>query len=260
MERDYVSYLVKRPMNIKLTIKYNGTRYQGWQRLGGEDSALTIQGILEEKAGELLGEKVALIGSGRTDAGVHAYGQVANFHTKKKIDCHAFLSEMNQRLPRDIQIVLAEPVSEEFHSRYSAVSKTYEYHIAAGDTPNVFARETSLLITEPLDLAAMRKAATFLVGTHDYAGFASKMPDKRPTVKTISDIQIRKEDTLLIITYEGDGFLYNMVRIMTGTLLEVGVGKRSPESIQEVLRTKNRQLAGKTVEGKGLFLSKAVYL
>lgn len=247
-------------MNIKLIIKYNGTRYQGWQRLGNEQKASSIQGILEEAAGSIIGEKVTLTGSGRTDAGVHAYGQVANFHTKKAVDCSRLRTELNQVLPKDIQIVEACEVASSFHSRYSAVSKCYEYHIETGPYQSVFSRETSLHVKGSLDLAAMRKGASYLTGTHDFAGFSSKMPDGRGTVKTISKVEIIKEQNQILLRYEGDGFLYNMVRIMTGTLLEIGLGQRSPESILEVFSTKNRQLAGMTVEGKGLFLAKVVYI
>lgn len=247
-------------MNIKLVIQYNGTRYQGWQRLGKEQAAVSIQGLLEQELGAILNENVMLTGSGRTDAGVHAYGQVANFKTRQTVDVTSLKVEVNKRLPKDIQVVSAEEVPAEFHSRYSAVSKQYEYHITTGDHEDVFARETSLFVKGSLDLKAMRRGAALLEGTHDFAGFASKMPDGRGTVKTLSKVEIASCGNAVVITYEGDGFLYNMVRIMTGTLLEIGKGERTPESISEVFKTKNRQKAGKTVEGKGLFLMKVVYL
>lgn len=250
----------KQAYNIKIEIMYDGTHFNGWQRLGNGKEETTIQGILEQTVLNVTGQKVKLIGSGRTDAGVHAYGQVANFHLNSRIDLNGFRSEMNTMLPKDIQIVSAEYVKESFHSRYDAISKWYEYQISTGDVERVFQRHLSLYVKEKLDIEAMRRAAEYLCGTHDFAGFSSTMADGRPTVKTIYEVQIVKKEEMLVICYHGDGFLYNMVRILTGTLLEVGLGKRKPESIFAIFEKCDRQLAGVTVPGKGLFLKKVVYI
>lgn len=244
--------------NYKIQIAYDGTRYQGWQLLGGESRATTIQGILTDFISEYCNEPVNLIGAGRTDAAVHATGQVANFYTTKDLE-EGLLTQWNQNLPSDIQIVSLEKVPDKFHSRYDAIGKQYQYQIYCKGKPTPFLRNHCLAVDENLDLKAMREAASLLVGKHDFAGFASPMSDGRTTIKTITGIRLIENDNLLTIVYEGDGFLYHMLRIITGTLIEVGQHIRSVDSIKEVLRTLDRRLAGPTVDGKGLILTKVYY-
>ncbi len=248
----------KQTFNYRIEIAYQGTHYQGWQMLGGGNRGNTIQGILVELLSETCGEAIHLIGAGRTDANVHAKGQVANFYTSHCCT-EDMLLQWNRKLPHDIQILSIKQVPMDFHSRYSAVAKQYEYQIYCEGKPSPFVRNTCLAVEGSLDIDAMRQAAELLIGTHDFAGFASQMSDGRSTIKTISHISIHKQGQLLTITYEGDGFLYHMLRIITGTLVEIGCHKRDKDSIIEVLKTKKRSLAGPTVDGKGLCLVKIYY-
>lgn len=264
MEQNYLSgigetMLKKSLQNIKLVIAYEGTRYQGWQRLGKKQNDKSIQGILEEVITSLVGMEVKVIGSGRTDAGVHATGQVANCYLPKQYEITSFQAEVNQRLPKDIQIVEVIKVATNFHSRYDATGKVYEYKMDVRETANVFTRTTRLHVPQPLDVARMRQAATFLLGTHDFAGYASAMPDGRGTVKTITSIEFFEEDGEVSIRFIGDGFLYHMIRIIVGTLLEVGMGKRTVASVSVPLQTKKRADAGPTVSGVGLHLLTVEY-
>lgn len=245
--------------NIKLEIAYEGTRYQGWQRLGKEQKGSSIQGLLEEVLSTVLGEPLQLIGSGRTDAGVHAFGQVANCHINSKMELQELHSKVNRMLPADIQVLRIEEVGEQFHSRYDAKGKVYEYHLDVREVPDVFIRTRALSVTEPLQVEAMRRAAKRLLGTHDFAGYASKMNDGRTTVKTLYSIELLETKGDIVIRFYGDGFLYNMVRILVGTLLEVGQGKRTEDSVSVPFVTRNRQDAGPTISGIGLYLSKVVY-
>ena len=248
----------KQSYNYKIEIAYQGTCYLGWQQLGGEERSNTIQGILNALLSDICGEKVHLIGASRTDANVHALGQVANFHTSHKCT-EDMLPAWNRGLPADIQILSLEQVSKDFHSRYAAVAKQYEYQIYCEGKPSPFKRNTCLEVNDSLNIDAMRKAAILLTGTHDFAGFASQMPDGRSTIKTISSIGMEKQGQLLTITYEGDGFLYHMIRILTGTLIEIGLHKREANSIREIFDSRDRRLAGPTIDGKGLCLKKVYY-
>ena len=244
--------------NYKLVIAYDGTRYQGWQQLGGDKRKSTIQGILSDLLSEYCKEPINLIGAGRTDAKVHAKGQVANFYTTMKLDEEVLLA-WNQSLPSDIQIISLKMVPEAFHSRYSAIAKQYQYQIYCKEKPTPFLRNHCLVLEGTLDIKAMREASKILLGNHDFAGFASQMSDGRSTRKTITKIDFITDGNLLTIVYEGDGFLYHMIRILTGTLIEIGLHKRSMESLEMILKTGDRSLAGPTVEGKGLFLTKVTY-
>jgi len=243
--------------NYKLTIQYDGTRYNGWQRQGNTDN--TIQGKLNELIGKYLGEEVDVAGSGRTDAGVHAYGQVANFKTKKCFDKDKFLVEMNSYLPQDIRILKVEAVDERFHARLSAVSKTYEYVIDNGSVADVFNRKYSYRLEQPLNIEKMRMAVGFLIGTHDYISFCGNKKFKKSSVRTVTDITIRESNGKVVIAFTGDGFLQNMVRIMAGTLIEVGIGKREAESMTDILSAKDRSAAGMTAPPEGLFLKEVRY-
>ena len=245
--------------NIRLTIEYDGSRYQGWQRLGGDSNANTIQGKLESVLSKMTGEDVNINGSGRTDAGVHAYGQVANFHT----DCMMSVSEiknyLTKYLPSDIGIVEVSEASERFHSRLNAKQKTYLYRIAIPGVSNVFERKYLWYFPETLDIKKMEEAASLLIGTHDFKGFSSIKKTKKSTVRSIYNIEIKKTKKEIQISYTGNGFLHNMVRILTGTLVEVGCGKIKPEDITKALESTKRSDAGITAPPQGLFLVSVEY-
>ncbi len=243
--------------NIRIKITYEGTRYQGWQKQ--ETSENTIQGKFEKLLSLMCEEEITIQGSGRTDAGVHALGQVANFHTHSTMSTREMLAYMNQYLPEDIAVVEVEEVPERFHSRLNAKGKRYTYRVWNSSIPNVFWRRFAYTMPEKLDLQAMREAAEYLLGEHDFKSFTSTKKGKKSTVRRIDRITIQKEGDLITFTFEGNGFLYHMVRILTGTLLEVGRGKRSPQFIPELIDAKNREFAGELVPGKGLILEEVYY-
>lgn len=243
--------------NFKLTLQYEGTRYQGWQRQESTDN--TIQGKLELLLSKMCGQKVEIQGSGRTDAGVHAASQIANFHADTDKTTEEILDYMNQYLPEDIAVLAVEEVPERFHSRLNAKGKVYRYQIINSKIPSVFDRRYGYQLEEKLDIEAMRRAADYLEGTHDFQSFTSAKKGKKSTVRTIESIVIEAEGDKLILTYTGDGFLYHMVRIITGTLIEVGLGKRKPEDIVAILNAKEREQAGYLVPAKGLTLMQVQY-
>ena len=253
--------------NIKIIIKYDGSRYSGWQRLGKTDvdavsksvKKTSIQAVLEDSLSKLLEEDIQLIGSGRTDAGVHALGQVANFYSSTKLPLSKILIDINRLLPEDIAVVDIKDVDLDFHSRYSAKAKTYEYRIYMGETQSVFLRKYTYHEPNRLNIEHMRKAASYLVGTHDFKGFSTDRKDGKSTVRTIEDIYFHINENVLSIGITGNGFLYNMVRIIIGTLIEVGEGKRGSDDMLNILRSKDRQKAGITVSGHGLFLYQVSY-
>lgn len=238
--------------NYKITIQYDGTRYKGWQVQNSTD--MTIQGKIQGVLSELAGETVEVIGSGRTDAGVHAIGQVANFHIKDGFLKEDILDYLNHYLPMDIAVTGIEEVDERFHARFHAVSKTYVYRIHRSRIPNVFERKYMYTYTEPLDIDMMREAAALLMGTHDFMSFCGNKKMKKSTIRTITAIDIEEIGNEIQISYTGDGFLQNMIRIMTGTLIEIGNGTKTPKQIAEILESKNRQKAGYTVPAEGLCL------
>ena len=240
----------------KLTIAYDGTRYQGWQRQSNTEN--TIQGILEDAVMKETGRRTEVNGSGRTDAGVHARGQTASIVLPGKILSEDFTAALNERLPSDIRVLQTELEKNGFHARKSAVGKVYEYHIDTGDRPDVFTRRFSFHFPRRLDLEAMREAAGYLTGTREYAGYTDKK-DEKSTRRTIYDIMISGQGSSVVIEYDGTGFLYHMVRILTGTLLETGAGERKPEDAAAALRTKNRQQAGFLAPAQGLFLREVRY-
>lgn len=243
--------------NYKITIQYDGTRYKGWQVQKSTD--MTIQGKLQGVLEEMTGQSIEVIGSGRTDAGVHALGQVANFHVPEHFSAQKILDYLNQYLPMDIAVTSIEEVDERFHARYHATEKTYIYRIHTSTIPNVFERKYIYTYTEPLDIDKMKQAASVLVGTHDFMAFCGNKKMKKSTVRTVKAIDILQKENEIQISYTGDGFLQQMIRIMTGTLIEVGNGTKQPEDILELLKSKNRQIAGYTVPAEGLILKNVKY-
>lgn len=245
--------------NIKLILEYDGSRYDGWQKQGNTEN--TIQGKLETILTRWTGENTEVHGSGRTDAGVHARGQVANFHVDAKCCRNAEEAKryLNQYLPEDIRVLEAEEVQERFHSRLNAVRKTYSYYVETGDKKSVFSRKYVFGLGETLDVEAMRAAALFFLGEHDFKSFCSNKKMKKSSVRRLDAIRIEEEGSQIVFTYTGNGFLYNMVRILTGTLIEVGLGKRRPEDMEQILKAENREAAGVTAPPEGLFLESVEY-
>lgn len=244
-------------MNYKLTIQYDGSRYDGWQKQGNTDN--TIQGRLEAVLSRLAGEPVEVHGAGRTDAGVHALGQTASVRLPGRRSAAEVMDCLNRYLPEDIAVTAVEPVDERFHARLSAVGKIYRYEIRLGSVPDVFRRKYQYRVEEPLDLDAMTRAAQQLCGTHDFRAFCANRRYKKTTVRTVWAIDLSREGDTLTITFRGDGFLYHMVRILTGTLLEVGQGLRSPEEMEDILDSLDRTRAGKTAPAQGLTLVRVEY-
>jgi tRNA pseudouridine38-40 synthase len=242
---------------IKLTIEYDGTNYQGWQV---QPKVPTIQGMIEEKLALLTGETIPLIGSGRTDAGVHALGQIAHFKTKSKMDIRSIQRALNSLLPHDIVIQRAEEVEEDFHARKHSQSKVYEYQILNRNLRSVFHRGHAWHIPQELDLKEMKKATQELMGEHDFSSFRSVGSPTRTAVRRVIRAEWRKSpDGLLRFEIEANGFLKQMVRAIIGTLVEVGKGKISSEEFQRILDSKDRKRAGPTAPAHGLFLKEVKY-
>lgn len=286
--------------NYKLLLEYDGTRYSGWQKQGNTKN--TIQAKLEETLERFLGEPIEIHGSGRTDAGVHALGQIANFKTSLTKAPKEIQEYLNNYLPLDIRIISVETASSRFHSRLNAVGKHYQYRIDNGGVANVFTRKyvtrfaekdyffrkwtdlcreqkstndaashSSTLINAipsdksnvyrqiPYNITAMKQAATLLMGEHDFRSFCDNKRMKKSTVRTITKIDIKEVDGVLTLDFYGNGFLYHMVRILTGTLLEIGIGCLTPEDIPTIIKQKNREAAGFTAPPQGLFLAEVFY-
>lgn len=242
---------------VRLVVAYDGTAYCGWQVQPG---VVTIESELNRCLSELLGESIAVIGASRTDSGVHAMGNVAVFDTVARMPAEKISYALNQRLPEDIRIQKSEEVPLDWHPRHVESRKTYEYRIYQSEFPMPTKRFYSLFTYHSLDVEAMKEAATYLVGEHDFKSFCAVNAQVETTVRCITDLQVVEEGKDLIIRVTGNGFLYNMVRIIAGTLMEVGQGKRSPESMKEVLEALNRQAAGPTAPAQGLMLVKYEFL
>ena len=242
--------------NIRLDICYDGTRYRGWQRLPGKDD--TLQGKLETALSRILGEPIEISGSGRTDAGVHARGQVANFHTASTRPAPEILAELRRYLPEDIGIYSCRDVSARFHARLNAKEKTYRYRIWNSENPCVFDRRFVAVMPEKMDVEAMRAAADALVGEHDFSAFCGNPKFKKSTVRYIRSITITRQGDELVLEYTGNGFLHNRVRILTGTLVEVGRGERSADSIPALFGGK-RADSGFLAPAQGLCLMEVYY-
>lgn len=242
--------------NLRLDLCYDGTRYRGWQRLTGVDN--TIQGKLEQTLSRILGEEIEISGSGRTDAGAHALGQVASFHCESTMDAQEILSQLRRYLPEDIGIYSCSEVPPRFHARLNAKSKTYRYRIWNSEKPCVFQRRYVSVLPEKLDIGAMKQAALLLEGEHDFSAFCAAKGKKKSTVRQIYRIVIEPKGEELQLTFTGNGFLYNMVRILVGTLVEVGMGLRTPESMTTLFGA-TRAAAGQLMSAQGLCLMEVTY-
>lgn len=242
--------------NFKLTISYDGSRYYGWERQPGRD---TIQGKLETVLTRMCGMDVNVIGAGRTDAGVHARAMVANAYMDTDKTPAEIRDYMNHYLPDDICVSEVKEAADRFHARYRAVGKLYTYTCYVGETKPVFNRKYVTVLDYQPDVAAMRQAAEYLQGEHDYRSFCSNPQMKKSTVRIVDAIEIVRRKDYLYFNFHGTGFLQNMVRVLVGTLLEVGQGKRTPESVRDVLLAKDRKLAGFTAPPQGLSLMRVDY-
>lgn len=242
---------------IRLTVAYDGTAYHGWQVQG---NGITIESELNRVLSELLKEPVKVMGASRTDAGVHALCNIAVFDTENPMPADKFSYALNQRLPEDIRIQKSEEVAPDWHPRYCPSRKTYEYRIYRAEFPMPVKRLYSYFTYRPLYVEKMRRAAAFLEGEHDFRSFCQTGAQVESTVRTVYSIQIEEQGAELVIRVCGNGFLYNMVRILVGTLMEVGRGKREPESMKETLEARDRSAAGPTAPAQGLTLVRYEFL
>lgn len=243
--------------NYKMILSYDGTRFYGWEHQPTTD--MTIQGKMESVLSLMVQTEVEVIGCGRTDAGVHAQNMVCNAHFDTQMNTDEIRDYLNRYLPDDICVKEVRIASDRFHSRYNAIGKTYCYTCYVGDVKPVFNRKYVYVLDQKPDIQEMKKAAEYLIGTHDFASFCSNPRMKKSTVRKVDRIEIQKKGDLLTLTFHGSGFLQHMVRILTGTLLEVGFGKRTAESILELIDAKDRKLAGFTAPAKGLCMMQVDY-
>lgn len=243
--------------NYKMLLQYEGTRYNGWQKQGNTPD--TIQGIIEALLGEINGSPVELNGSGRTDAGVHAAEQCASFKLDTDTDCTLLKTELNRLLKKDIRILSIEKADPRFHARLNAKEKTYIYRICTDEKADVFTRHFTYLYPCCVDMQKMKRAAALLTGRHDFKAFCSDRRTKKSTVREIYSIDTELEGKLLWMRFTGSGFLYNMVRIMSGTLLKVGTGEMQPDDMTAVLESLDRKNAGPTLPSSGLTLQNVRY-
>jgi|SRR3990170_1189821 len=242
--------------NVRLLIEYDGTNYAGWQ---WQKNAITIQETLSKAIVQVIQEKVTIYGAGRTDAGVHALGQVANFKTTSDIPSEHLIHAINFYLPHDITIKEAVDVSESFHAQYCTVSKVYRYILFNDWIRTSLNRDFCYVCGFQLDIDKMLDAAQYLIGTHDFTSFTTKALQEKNRIRTIKKLEMKKEQKYIYFTFEADGFLYNMVRSIVGTLIEVGRGKIEVESIKNILNAKNRNFAGPKVPARGLCLIEVKY-
>jgi len=242
--------------NIKLIIEYDGTNYHGWQI---QPNKVTVQEVIEKAIYSLTGEQCKVIGASRTDAGVHALGQVANFYTMSKIPADKFSFALNRLLPEDVSIKYSEEAGSDFHSRFSAKGKRYRYLIYNSKHRSAIMRNNAFHVSQSLDLQAIKKACSFFAGKHDFAAFRSSGGSAETTVRTITDISVEKKDDIIAFEIAGDGFLYNMVRIIAGTLVYVGLGKIYALDIPDIILSGDRRRAGLTAPPQGLYLVEVYY-
>jgi tRNA pseudouridine38-40 synthase len=242
--------------NIKVIIEYDGTGYHGWQ---SQENAISVQRVVESAFEKLTGENIRLIGASRTDTGVHAYGQVANFLTESKIPGEKFFLAVNCLLPPDISIVYSQEVPGDFHSRFSAKGKKYKYLIYNDRAPSALLRSRAFHVPASLNLEDMIKAASYIKGKKDFSAFKASGSSVKDSVRTVTGIELQKRDKIIELTVSGDGFLYNMVRIIAGTLVDVGMGKIVPDELSLILESKDRTRAGRTAPAHGLYLIEVYY-
>lgn len=242
--------------NIRLIIEYDGTKYLGWQK---QKIGKTIQGTIEEAIKELTKEDIYLMGSSRTDAGVHARGFVANFKTESKIPADKFREAINHKLPEDISIIESKEMNEDFHSRYNAIGKTYSYTIINRAAKAAIGKNYLYQVKFDLDVDLMKEACKDFIGTHDFSAFKSSGSSVKSSIRTITDLHIVEDNNIIKIYVTGDGFLYNMVRIIVGTLIMVGNKKIDPKDIKSIIESKDRAKSGFCVPPQGLTLEKVYY-
>ncbi|MBN2883940.1 MAG: tRNA pseudouridine(38-40) synthase TruA [Clostridia bacterium] len=242
--------------NIFLEIEYDGTNYCGWQV---QKNGIAVQRKIEEAIEGLTGEKLRINGAGRTDAGVHALGQTATFNTESNIPSADLSKALNQKLPKDISIISSREVPVDFHARFSAVGKVYRYIILNRQQRSPFYENKAYKYGKKLDIAAMKEAAGHFIGCHDFKAFMASGSSVEDTVRRIERLEVSKESNLITIEIEGNGFLYNMVRIIAGTIIECGEGRREPAEIPDIISGCNRKTAGRTLPAHGLYLVKVKY-
>lgn len=242
--------------NIKLTLSYIGTDYCGWQ---SQKNGRSIQNTVSEAIEHITGSYPKLFGCGRTDAGVHAKNYCCSFKTESKTETDTFVKGLNAVLPKDISVKCAEEVSEDFNARFSVVGKKYEYYILNTKQRDPFWENRAYHYREKLDEQALDKAASCFLGEHDFVGFSSTGSSVKTTVRTITDASVRREGDMVIFSVSGNGFLYNMVRIMVGTLLAIAQGKINAEDLPEIINSRDRNRAGTTAKAQGLYLSEVYY-
>jgi tRNA pseudouridine38-40 synthase len=242
--------------NILLTIEYDGTNYHGWQR---QKNALSIQQLIEESIENVTGVRTKLIGSGRTDTGVHALGQRANFKTNTNIPTDRIPLALNGHLPLDIRIINAIEVDPEFHARYDVIGKKYRYRIFNRSIPSAVLRNYSCYIPVKLDLDSMKEAAGYIIGRKDFSSFCSSGSLVRSRIRKVQSLELETEGNIIDMSIIADGFLYNMVRIIAGTLVEVGKGNMAPGDVKALLEKRDRKRAGPTLPPQGLFLEEVYY-
>lgn len=242
--------------NIKLTIEYDGSRYYGWQ---SQPNVITIQEEIEKALKKITKEDITIFGSGRTDKGVHALGQVANFITNSKIEASKFMLALNSLLPKDIVIINSEEVHKDFHARFSAIGKQYEYRIYNSKIRSPINKNFSYHVYYNLDLEKIIEASKYFEITSDFSAFMASNSTVKDTIRTIYKLTIRKENNFLIVNITGNGFLYNMVRIIVGTLIDTGRGKIAVEDIPEIIKNTDRKKAGHTAPPQGLYLKEVYY-
>lgn len=245
--------------NIKLVIEYDGSRYDGWQKQPSVTKSITVQDKIESVLSKMEGEEINLIGAGRTEAGVHALSQIANFTTASDMKLYEIKHYLNRFLPRDIAILEVFEVPERFHSSFSAKSMKYEYRISMGEVASVFERKYNFYSFQKLDVKKMKEAAQNFIGKHDMKAFSDNRRMKKSTEREIFQIDIYGDIDSIVITIHADDFWPHMARIIIGTLIEVGRGDKNPEDIISIIESKNRDKAGETAQAQGLFLQEVIY-
>lgn len=245
--------------NFKLTIAYDGAKYKGWQKLGGDDADKTVQGKIEAVLSKCFSRTIEINGASRTDAGVHALEQIANFKVKSQMHPREIALYLRTYLPEDISIKNVQEVDEQFHARFNAKSKTYVYQIWASEVLDPFKRKYVWHIAKKLDVEAMNTAAKAFLGTHDFTTFTNAKSKKKSMDRTIQNVEIQRDGAMLTIRITGDGFLHNMARKMVGMLVEVGLGEIQPERVTQAVEAKDRALNSPLAPAQGLFLEKVRY-